>query len=153
MQCSALSVQVKAGSSAILSAALDKIDIAVACLAFASIAMQSHASQILCHRACVIALPFQDTLERVDSWFCMYCLTGLVKLKREDHWVPWHMPEAWNHTAMVGGTVCNIESLDPIEAPPSLPSRMAWQWDPMPPANVGGPAKPTKLCFVHVQGC
>ncbi|CAE7590394.1 ADCY10 [Symbiodinium sp. CCMP2456] len=23
---------------------------------------------------------------------------------------------AWNHTAMVGGTVCNIESLDPIEA-------------------------------------
>ncbi|OLP71025.1 hypothetical protein AK812_SmicGene48426, partial [Symbiodinium microadriaticum] len=22
---------------------------------------------------------------------------------------------AWNHTAMVGGTVCNIESLDPIE--------------------------------------
>ena len=25
--------------------------------------------------------------------------------------------EAWNHTAMVGGTVCNIESLDPIEAP------------------------------------
>ena len=24
---------------------------------------------------------------------------------------------AWSHTAMVGGTVCNIESLDPIEAP------------------------------------
>ena len=22
---------------------------------------------------------------------------------------------AWSHTAMVGGTVCNIESLDPIE--------------------------------------
>ncbi|CAJ1351668.1 unnamed protein product [Effrenium voratum] len=44
------SLKVKAGSSAILSAALDKIDIA-----------------------------------------------------------------AWNHTAMVGGTVCNIESLDPIE--------------------------------------
>lgn len=30
---------------------------------------------------------------------------------------------AWSHTAMVGGTVCNIESLDPIEV-----GMKGWEW-------------------------